>query len=593
LFNTGVDENGQALPDGSVDPHYTLVVNADSGSTETFVQDSTVFPIVAGPWVANTATSKWIGPRVNTGAAAGLATGGGIYRYRITFDLTDLDMDAVTITGSWATDNEGLNIYVNGEPTGLVSNNQFASLTPFTINSANANLVEGLNTLEFELRNTDAVAGYTGLRVTDLRGLAPLPGTPPIITVEPQDEVAEIGGQARFSVTAEGSAPLSYQWWSNGTEIPDASDPSLVFTVSSTDDAGDYSVVVSNSFGSVTSVVARLTVFQPIPGVVNTGVDSSGAPLDDNTVDPHYILVTNAHDSASSEAIVHDSTVFPIVAGPWVPNSATSKWIGPVFNTVAAAGGVYVYRLTVDLSDRDPATVRIVGKWATDNPGTDIRVNGVSTGNPPSPGFTAYTSFSIDSSNAAFVSGLNTIDFVLENTSVGYTGLRVEDLKSDAVPLPPGTPPSISLQPQSRHARVSEDVTFTVAASGSGPLTYQWFFEGFELFEETSATLRLLSVTPDQAGSYQVVVAGPDDSVTSAPAILTIGPALELWITTYNRLRLGGVVGNTYVVEYADDPANPVFSTLTTIVLPSDPHFIVDPAVDAPNRIYRIVPQPE
>jgi hypothetical protein len=50
-------------------------------------------------------------------------------------------------------------------------------------------------------------------------------------------------------------------------------------------------------------------------------------------VDPHYKLVINATDPNSQDALVHDSTIFPIVSGPWVANTDRSKWIAPLVNS--------------------------------------------------------------------------------------------------------------------------------------------------------------------------------------------------------------------------------------------------------------------
>jgi hypothetical protein len=61
--------------------------------------------------------------------------------------------------------------------------------------------------------------------------------------------------------------------------------------------------------------------------------------------------------------------------------------------------------------------------WATDNPGLDILLNGISTG-ITSVGFTSFTSFSIPQ-GSPFQSGLNTLDFLVRNDG-GPTGLRVE-----------------------------------------------------------------------------------------------------------------------------------------------------------------------
>src|SRR5204862_5756767 len=109
-----------------------------------------------------------------------------------------------------------------GPDTGIVNGNGFVSLTPFTINSLNATFIDGLNTIDFVVRNVDAVAGYTGLRVANLRGLAELPGTPPTITTQPQSQLAGTGENISFTVTASGSSPIAFFWRKNGQPIAGA-----------------------------------------------------------------------------------------------------------------------------------------------------------------------------------------------------------------------------------------------------------------------------------------------------------------------------------------------------------------------------------
>src|SRR5262249_39906541 len=220
-------------------------------------------------------------------------------------------------------------------------------------------------------------------------------------------------------------------------------------------------------------------------------------------------------------AIVEDSTVFPIAGGPWVANSSQSKWIGPRLNTSASAVGVYTYRVTIDLTGLDPSTARIIGRWAVDNTGNDILVNGVSTGNPQSPGFTAYTPFVLASSNATFVAGMNTIDFVVENVqAVGYTGLRVE---MAGTAQPPGTPPVILRHPQSLCVAEGGTAMFDVLASGSPAPTYQWQKDGVILPGETGISFSISPIFSGDDGDYRVIVTNPAGSVTSLVARLTVG----------------------------------------------------------------------
>jgi hypothetical protein len=257
FFHTGVDDLGAALPDGAPDTHYSLIVNPDSATTVPVVEDSTSFPIVAGPWVANNAGSKWIGPQLNTAGAAGAVGSGGDYIYRIVVDLAGFDPASVVINGQWSTDNEGLDILVNGVSTGQRNTAQFPTFTPFSIPSG---LLAGPNNIDFKLNNS--AVGYTGLRVDHVSALGTaLPaGTTPFIVQQPQSVNPSLGSRVTFNVRANGSAPLSYQWFFGPDALPGETHPELSFTLDFPDQAGDYSVEVSNPFGSVRSSPATLTV---------------------------------------------------------------------------------------------------------------------------------------------------------------------------------------------------------------------------------------------------------------------------------------------------------------------------------------------
>ena len=86
----------------------------------------------------------------------------------------------------------------------------------------------------------------------------------PTINTQPQSLSVFSGQNAFFTVSASGSAPLSYQWLFNGTNLAGATDSGYTRANSQPAHAGNYSVVVTNVAGSVTSAVAALTVTVPI-----------------------------------------------------------------------------------------------------------------------------------------------------------------------------------------------------------------------------------------------------------------------------------------------------------------------------------------
>ena len=83
--------------------------------------------------------------------------------------------------------------------------------------------------------------------------------TPPSITSEPADQVVDVGATATFTVTATGTAPLTYQWRFNDANLAGKTSRSLVLANVQSTNAGNYTVVVTNAFGSVTSRIALLT----------------------------------------------------------------------------------------------------------------------------------------------------------------------------------------------------------------------------------------------------------------------------------------------------------------------------------------------
>ncbi|HZQ45592.1 MAG TPA: immunoglobulin domain-containing protein [Verrucomicrobiae bacterium] len=98
----------------------------------------------------------------------------------------------------------------------------------------------------------------------------------PIISIQPTNQTCALGLIASFSVTAVGSMPLSYQWQFNASNIVGATGASLFLTNVQSADQGNYRVVVTNAYGSVTGSNVALTtppfVFASVP--VNQSVPS-------------------------------------------------------------------------------------------------------------------------------------------------------------------------------------------------------------------------------------------------------------------------------------------------------------------------------
>jgi hypothetical protein len=162
-----------------------------------------------------------------------------------------------------------------------------------------------------------------------------------------------------------------------------------------------------------------------ITGLKNTGVGASG------TVDSNYSLSSAV---STTPVITYDSQ-WPI--GPWIANDSTSKWITPTATQSdsfdPSVSGTYTYTLTFDLSGYNAATAKFSGRLAADN-SVQVKLNNSLIGSAT--GFTDWTNFGASS---GFVSGVNTLDFVVSNWAQNGgnpTGLRVEFGMSSVTAVP-------------------------------------------------------------------------------------------------------------------------------------------------------------
>lgn len=151
LFNTGVDAGGTPLVGGAADPHYTIL---ETGLA------ARVFDPPHPAYSAVSPSSRWIWE--NNGGSPGNVT----RTFQTSFDLTGLDPTTALVSGRWAVDNVGVDIFLNGVPMGFTSPGAFTSFTNFLLNSG---FVAGVNTLAFRVTDLGAPGG---LNVTGLEGRA-------------------------------------------------------------------------------------------------------------------------------------------------------------------------------------------------------------------------------------------------------------------------------------------------------------------------------------------------------------------------------------------------------------------------------------
>ena len=103
---------------------------------------------------------------------------------------------------------------------------------------------------------------------------------PPTVLTQPQNQVVMFHQTAVFNVLASGTEPLHYQWRLEGMNLAGATYATLGIPDATPQNSGNYSVVISNSVGAVTSAPALLTVIPPLPGSLDLSFSQFGGAND-------------------------------------------------------------------------------------------------------------------------------------------------------------------------------------------------------------------------------------------------------------------------------------------------------------------------
>ncbi len=355
----------------------------------------------------------------------------------------------------------------------------------------------------------------------------------PVITNQPQSLTVALGNTATFNVSVTGGAPLSYQWRKNGTNISGGT--SSAYTISSVTaaSAGTYSVVISNTFGNVVSKNATLTVTSPnrVPAATIT-TPATGSTYAGGTVINFSGTATDPENGALAAnaykwyVIFHHGThTHP---GPSAATGVTSGSF-TIPNTGETATNVF-YRLYLVATDpqgaKDTAYKDIRPRTSTITLNTSPQGLSITLDGQPFKAPLTITSVegilrAIGTTSPQIYNGLT---YKYSNWSQGGAQTQkiatpvnnmVYTAKFNSVVV-------ITKQPQSTSVVLGNIATFTVTATGTAPLTYQWKKNGTNISGATSSSYVIAPATAANAGTYSVVVNNPAGSVTSNNATLTV-----------------------------------------------------------------------
>ena len=361
----------------------------------------------------------------------------------------------------------------------------------------------------------------------------------PTITQQPLSSTNNVNATVTLSVTADGTLPISYQWRTNGVNLANATNSTLVFNSIQTFNAGAYDVIVANNFGSVTSAVANVSVNISTTGSIASSSAASvqsaaNAALDIDEQTAGYVKVKFSTVTGTGTGMAKGYYGFDLTGQN--PNTNSPATLNVPCLSASGATHIQVWGL---LQAYPGMANNITWNTAQAN---DTTTNGMLT----SGGFTAATIGTNTPCAGGAVTNVITLpagwgQFIVSNklvlvlTPANPTGDSANGFRPNITNLPvlafnlagQITTPTISTQPSSLAVCSNTPVNFTVVAGGAQPLSYQWQYGGVNINpganpSAATATLSLTSPSPANNGNYQVIITNSYGAVTSSIASLTV-----------------------------------------------------------------------
>ncbi|MBC8096986.1 MAG: immunoglobulin domain-containing protein [Akkermansiaceae bacterium] len=400
------------------------------------------------------------------------------------------------------------------------------------------------------------ISNFTGLAAGAYHSLGFLGEGSPQIKYPPVNRVVSLGAATSFSVLAAGPQ-LRYQWQHNGTNLPNATNFIYSLFGTQASQAGNYRVVLTNAFGSVTSSVASLTVLTPLA----TSLDASGLFWATSGNAAWFGQTAIAHDGvdAAQSGTISNSQQTVLQTSVTGPGSVTFWW------KVSSEEYFDFLNFSIDGALQDGISGEVDWQPRTFPLGSGTKI-------------LRWTYVKDSGVNAGFDSAW--LDQVVVVTN----------------------PPVITLHPGNQTNFQNGTVQFSMTVIGAPPLSYQWMKGSSNLPGATGSALILANLARRDSGVYSAMVSNPGGSTPSSNAFLRVYVPQQLksagWqpdgsFLLFSGDKDGGMLGS-------DDLANFEVQASTNLsdwmVLPADVTFTNGSflfrdrdSTNHPLRFYRVM----
>jgi hypothetical protein len=369
--------------------------------------------------------------------------------------------------------------------------------------SHNGTLNAGAQTMAFA-GNDDVHAGTCGCDIS--------------LNVFPQSQMVVAGRSALFTASVSTTNSYVLQWLFNGNVINGATNPVLQVNNVQVSKEGNYAVVTTGNFGSVTGTPAVLAV-SPVPIAPTITSQPQGLTIFQGS-NVHFSANVNGTETLDYQWRKEGLPLYGYTNLSMIITNATSTDSGNYDLVVTNDSGSVTSEVTLLTVQAPPSILsNLVSQSVVF--GQAVTLGVAVTGSQP---MTFQWLF-----NSNVLASATNMSFTLTNVQPSKAGnywVVVSNafgvVTSQVATLTVLSPPTITSQPAGTNIIQGGQVSLSVAASGSAPMFFQWYCQGIKVPDSTNSSLILTNIQQAQEGNYYAVMTNIAGRATSAWAVVTV-----------------------------------------------------------------------
>jgi hypothetical protein len=358
----------------------------------------------------------------------------------------------------------------------------------------------------------------------------------PTITSQPSNANKCEGSNHTFIISAIGTAPISFQWYHDNKPITGAITSVLQISSMDTSNAGDYYCTATNSCGNITSSTASLTVTQ---SPVITAESTSATQCSGTS---HTFSVTATGSSPLTYQWYFGNTAISSATNnTYTINSVAITDAGNYYCIVSNTCGT-AQSSTKTLTVNEAPTISSQPVNASKCLGTNHTFLITATGTSP----ISYQWYQDNVAITGAITSVLQLNGILVSDAGDYYCEATNTCgneKSSTARLTVNQAPYITAESSGATLCEGTAHTFSVTASGTSPLTYQWYFDNTSIPNATNNTYTISSVSTTDAGNYYCIVSNMCGKIQSSVKTLAVNEAPAITIQPNNAVKC---VGNSH-----------------------------------------------